>query len=156
MDCKSVQDVLVLYIKNEMSKNLLRDVDQHLSQCKDCQQELGNLHKIDKIVSGNATVNSSPALQIAPRKYQPWMYYSAAAVLLLLVSLLVFNYFFKNNDQLADMSWTSTQLNELQELNYDLYYITASSAIQTNIYAHDGIRRELDNLNYNLYQISID
>ena len=46
MKCEQFLDLMSLYLDNELDKQTKSEFEQHLSQCKDCENELKNLEKI--------------------------------------------------------------------------------------------------------------
>lgn len=50
MDCDKIKDSLVAYIHHELTEQDARLIEQHISQCKVCREEVNQLNKLSELL----------------------------------------------------------------------------------------------------------
>jgi hypothetical protein len=120
MSCQEIQNRLLLFHKNELAPDIVKEINQHLQRCEGCAAALQELQEVDLFLKENLKAVSAPAIPQFKSKKSAWKYIAAiaATIILIPVILMIFpkdTYQTENN-----IFW---QESTLMGLEYDYYRI---------------------------------
>ncbi len=154
MNCKQVQDLLVLSINDELSRDGQAQLTAHLQNCAACSQELTELRSIDTRLKNQNPPVKIPLIDVPPRKKSYAIHLAAAAVLIMLLSL----FFIKSSNEAikrsSDEMWSTDHLEDVMMLEYDVRRLSDSRG---GIYFATDVtttEEKLHNINFDLYMLS--
>lgn len=154
MNCNQVQDVLMLYLKNELPVEQKIKTDKHLSGCNICNEELKNLKVADRILISHKNLFEAPEFRRGNKWNTKWKYYISAAAVLIIIATII-RYSSSPEQYTTDHQiWVSNHLDEIIELEYDLYQASDLQSPDTYALSEPAADNVLENINYNLYLIN--
>jgi len=154
MNCNQVQEVLMLYLKNELRVEQKIKTEKHLSGCNICNEELKNLKVADRILISRKNLLEAPEFRWGTKWNTKWKYYISAAAILIMIATII-RYSRSPEQYTADHQiWASNNLDDIIELEYDLYQISDLQSPDRYALSKPATDNVLENINYNLYLIN--
>ena len=154
MNCNQVQEVLMLYLKNELPVEQKIKTEEHLSGCNICSEELKNLKVTDHILLSSKNIVEAPEFHRGSKWNTKRKYIlSAAAIIVMIATIIRYSSspeHYTSNRQI----WASNHLDDIIELEYDLYQVSNLQNPDTYALSEPAADIALENINYNLYLIN--
>lgn len=154
MNCNQVQEVLMLYLKNELPVEKKIKTEEHLSGCNICSEELKNLKVADRILTSRKNLFEAPEFRHGNKWHTKWKYYISAAVILIMIATIIHKSNSPEHYTTNRQIWASNHLDDIIELEYDLYQVSNLQNPDTFALSEPAADIALENINYNLYLIN--
>ena len=154
MNCSQVQEILMLYLKNELPVKQKIKTEEHLSGCNICKEELKNLKVADRILISRKNLFEAPEFHRGNKWHTKWKYFISAAAILIMIATIIHNSNSPEHYTADHQIWASNHLDDIIELEYDLYQVSDLQSPDTYALFEPAADIALENINYDLYLIN--
>jgi hypothetical protein len=123
MSCKAFKEKLLLYMKNELSKEDNTQMEQHLSHCLTCHSELQELMNMDAYLLNSIAPETAPRFNGITKQNNRFKYILAAAAMLLIMSIYFLSKYSESAHVNENYVWEETRIfdlhNDYERISYD-------------------------------------